>query len=187
MIFLKSLLFLPSPHSPLPPPPFCWFGYCRKSRLTTSIFCRSEMFKHWYWILLGCSRSWHRFEATFSITHAWLFFFFLHISSVSCNASSSFIIERISTVKNPLLGVLKGWTHFSLIEIFPITTFAFLNMVNILPTESVELLSLETYDWIWPSKRWLLCWQEDGWDDLEGLFLLLFWWCDSYQMGPRAN
>lgn len=33
-----------------------------------------------------------------------------------------------------------------LTEISTMTTFAFLNMVNILPTESVEFLSLETYE-----------------------------------------
>lgn len=33
-----------------------------------------------------------------------------------------------------------------MIEIIPMTTFTSLNMVNILPTESVELLSLEAYD-----------------------------------------
>lgn len=39
----------------------------------------------------------------------------------------------------------------------------------------------------WLSKRWLLCWWEDGWDDLEGLVQLSFWWCDSYQMGVMVN
>lgn len=33
-----------------------------------------------------------------------------------------------------------------LTEISTVTTFAFLNMVNILPTKSVEFLSLETYE-----------------------------------------
>ena len=51
---------------------------------------------------------------------------------------------RISTLKSQSLLFQRLNAIILLAEILTMTTFASLNMVNILPTESVEFLSLET-------------------------------------------